>query len=74
LPDAVEDGATGLLVAPGDPAALAEALERIRRGFPFDPVRISDAVARADWAGFIAAMESLVATRPRPVDRTSGKS
>ena len=39
LPDAVEDGATGLLVAPGDPAALAEALERIRRGFPFDPVR-----------------------------------
>ncbi|MFY0038682.1 glycosyltransferase, partial [Acinetobacter baumannii] len=25
----VEDGVTGLLVAPGDPAALAEAIERL---------------------------------------------
>jgi glycosyltransferase involved in cell wall biosynthesis len=29
IPDLVEDGVTGLLVAPGDPAALAEALIRL---------------------------------------------
>jgi glycosyltransferase involved in cell wall biosynthesis len=29
LVDAVEDGVTGVLVPPGDPAALREALERL---------------------------------------------
>lgn len=31
IPNAIEDGQNGLLVAPGDPAALADAIERLAR-------------------------------------------
>ncbi|MBB5762265.1 glycosyltransferase [Methylorubrum rhodesianum] len=47
----VEDGVTGLLVAPGDPAALAEAIERLR-GRPEEARRMGAAARAAylrDW-------------------------
>jgi starch synthase len=39
IPEIVADGETGLLVSPGDPDSLAEALERI----------VADAALRADF-------------------------
>jgi glycosyltransferase involved in cell wall biosynthesis len=47
LPDIVVDGANGLVVAPGDPAALAQALERLAKD---DELRVRLATAaRATW-------------------------
>jgi glycosyltransferase involved in cell wall biosynthesis len=42
IPELIEDGRTGILVAPGDPAALAAAIERLAR----DPAR-RDRLGRA---------------------------
>ena len=62
LRDAVEDGVTGLLVRPRDPAALREAL----RGLLADPVRSQELGARAreravEQFGLEAAASALVA-------------
>jgi glycosyltransferase involved in cell wall biosynthesis len=43
IPELVEDGRTGLLVAPKDPAALADALERLLD----DPKRRQDLAVAA---------------------------
>jgi len=61
LPEVVLDGSNGLLVPPADAGALALALDRIRRGLRFDPDRIEEAVARAGWPGFVAALEEIAA-------------
>jgi glycosyltransferase involved in cell wall biosynthesis len=62
LPDVVEDGGNGLLVPPGDVAALAGALERLEE----DPLRARLAAgataraARCTWASYADALEDLV--------------
>ncbi|MFM8409025.1 MAG: glycosyltransferase, partial [Alphaproteobacteria bacterium] len=66
LPEAVDDGATGLLVPPGDARALADALERVRHGLRFDPTRIDEAVARAGWREFVVALEGIAAHGDHP--------
>lgn len=60
IPDIVEDGHNGLLVPPGDPAALADALERVAR----DPAlrqHLSDGAAqtaseRLAWSQIVPKM------------------
>jgi glycosyltransferase involved in cell wall biosynthesis len=63
LVDVVEDGVSGLLVDPGDSAALAEALLRV--GDPVLRARLSDgARARAltwTWSSYAAALSALAA-------------
>jgi glycogen(starch) synthase len=52
IPDAVIDGETGLLAAPGDPAAFADAIERLSTDDPFRRRCGAAAAARAtgyDW-------------------------
>jgi glycosyltransferase involved in cell wall biosynthesis len=63
LTDVVEDGASGLLVPPGDPAAMARAVERF-----FDEglaPAFREGVARVrrrfEWGGLVGALESLAA-------------
>jgi glycosyltransferase involved in cell wall biosynthesis len=49
IPDLVDDGTNGLLVSPGDPAALAAALaSALRRDW--DPAQISSSIAHLTWA------------------------
>lgn len=61
LMEAVASGATGLLVPPEDPAALAAALEQIRRGLRFSPEAIARALARCGWDEFVAVLEDVAA-------------
>jgi glycosyltransferase involved in cell wall biosynthesis len=63
VPEIVDPGRTGLLVPPEDPAALAAALERLRRD-PALRARLGAAAARAARARFdvrrsVAAVEAL---------------
>jgi glycosyltransferase involved in cell wall biosynthesis len=72
IPDAVEDEATGLLVPPGDPAALADALRRLA-GDPALRARLGAAgrevaARRYDWRLNAALMEAVydgLVARPR---------
>ena len=49
IPDLVDDGTNGLLVAPGDPAALATTLaSALRRDW--EPARISSSIAHLTWS------------------------
>ncbi|MEW6268065.1 MAG: glycosyltransferase [Thermodesulfobacteriota bacterium] len=61
LAEAVRHGETGLLVPREDPAALALALEEIRRGRRFDPHAIGAAYARCGWDGFVEVLEEIAA-------------
>ena len=49
IPDLVDDGVNGLLVPPGDPAALATALAAALR-LDWDPTRISSSIAHLTWS------------------------
>lgn len=75
VPSLVEDGATGILVPPGDPGALAEALGDLAR----DPGRASDlgrrgaarVASRYGWRGISEATdllfeEAIAASRRAP--------
>ena len=60
--DAVEDGVTGLLVPPGDPAALRTALERLLADAPLRAELGANARRRAEEAySWAAATDSLLA-------------
>jgi glycosyltransferase involved in cell wall biosynthesis len=63
LAEAVDAGETGLLVAPGDAADLARALEEVRAGRTFSSTAIRAALARAEWGTFVAVLERLAAER-----------
>jgi glycosyltransferase involved in cell wall biosynthesis len=65
VPEIVRDGETGLLVPPGDPAALAAALERLLR----DPTRARAMGARGRARVFAGGLWSHVAAR---LERTLG--
>ncbi len=60
LPDAIDDGVTGLLVPPRDPAALRAALERLLRDSDLRVQLGAAARARASrdlgWPASIAAL------------------
>jgi glycosyltransferase involved in cell wall biosynthesis len=59
LADAVEDGATGLLVPPGDARSLADALDEVRRGRRFDPEALERARERSGFATMVEWLEGL---------------
>jgi len=59
LDEAVREGETGLLVAPGDPSALADALERVRQGLRFSPAAIDAMREGAGWAAFVRLLEQI---------------
>jgi glycosyltransferase involved in cell wall biosynthesis len=59
LPEAVRAGETGLLVPPGDPAALAAALEQVRGGLRFAPHALAAAYAELGWDRFVAVLEDV---------------
>jgi glycosyltransferase involved in cell wall biosynthesis len=69
IPELIEDGATGVLTPPGDPAALAEALARLIRN-PQERARLGAAGARRVRARFTmeAGIDALAARfgPPRP--------
>lgn len=60
LPEIVADGETGLLVPPGDVAALADALEAIRRGRTFRSSALAAAHASASYGGLVDELEAIV--------------
>jgi len=60
LPEAVVEGQTGRLVAPGDAAALAGVLEEIRRGRSFSAAALARAHAAASFAPLVDALEAIV--------------
>jgi len=55
---------TGILVPPEDPAALAVALEEVRRGRRFAGGAIAAALSRCGWDEFVAVLET--AGPPQP--------
>lgn len=63
LPDTVQDGQTGLLVAPGDPHALAEAIIRFFRERLGTSMRanIREQQERFSWAHMVETIEMLAA-------------
>lgn len=65
LAEAVREGETGLLVPPGDPAALAAALERVRAGFRFSAAAIDAMQDRARWSAFVHVLEELALAHSR---------
>jgi len=75
LPEVVIDGETGLVVPPGDPAALAEALARILRDEAFRMRLRSGASAQGDrfgWGRLVALIESLPPSHPPPRAAVAG--
>ena len=67
LPDQVTDGVDGFLCAPGEPAALAEAIRRLYEPGVIDRLRahIADHPPDDDWAPYLAAVERLAAAAGR---------
>ena len=61
LPESVEEGETGWIVPPSNPAALAAALEQIRRGRRASPAAIERKLAQHSFATLVDAIV-------RPVD------
>lgn len=61
LPESVEEGETGWIVPPSNPAALAAALEQIRRGMRASPAAIERKLAQHSFATLVDAIV-------RPVD------
>ena len=63
LEEVVEDGISGLLVAPGDPAGLARAVERFFDEDMGGPLRegVARARGRYGWDALVAAIEALAA-------------
>jgi D-inositol-3-phosphate glycosyltransferase len=61
LAEVVREGETGLLVPPGDPVALAAALERVRAGLRFSPAAIDEMRERSGWLSFVRVLEDLAA-------------
>jgi glycosyltransferase involved in cell wall biosynthesis len=59
LEEAVEDGATGRLFAPGDPAALATTIREFSACSPFDPARLRAGAAAMRWEGLADALLEL---------------
>jgi glycosyltransferase involved in cell wall biosynthesis len=64
LAEAVRAGESGLLVPPENAAALAEALEEVRRGRRFSAAAIAAAHARCGWDEFVDVLEDV--SRPSP--------
>ena len=62
LPEAVQEGETGLLVPPGDPDRLAAALERVRQGHRFSSTALAAAHHRASFGTLVDTFESIVQT------------
>ena len=66
ITEVVEEGRTGVLVPPGDPDSLAEAL----RGYASDPARAKtigsqareEVVARYSWSGLASTLEGVMRT------------
>jgi glycosyltransferase involved in cell wall biosynthesis len=75
VPEIVTDGVTGLLVPPGDPAALAEALEALLR----DPLRARSmgargrarVAARFRWSHVAERLEAALAHVLAPTERAA---
>lgn len=65
LPEVVHDGVNGLLVPPGDPQALADALERVIKDRPFNASLARNgaqfAATELSWTGIAAHTASLYA-------------
>jgi glycosyltransferase involved in cell wall biosynthesis len=66
LEDAVEEGATGLLVPPGDARSLAAALEEVRRGKRFDPAALRRARERSGFATLVEWLEAVATGTRQP--------
>jgi glycosyltransferase involved in cell wall biosynthesis len=65
LEEAVEEGATGLLVPPDDPRSLAAALEEVRRGRRFAPEVLRRARRGARFETLVEWLETLEFARSR---------
>jgi glycosyltransferase involved in cell wall biosynthesis len=65
VPDAIADGETGLLVPPGDPAALVEAITRLLDDVPFRERLAAAGLRRVErdhaWPAIAARVRALLA-------------
>ncbi|MCB1162904.1 glycosyltransferase family 4 protein [bacterium] len=58
IPEIVADGASGLLVPPGEPWPLTDAMIRMLEGFDFDPAASS--AAQRSWVDVASEMDGLI--------------
>jgi glycosyltransferase involved in cell wall biosynthesis len=58
IPEIVVDGASGLLVPPGEPWPLTDAMLQMLNGFDFDPA--ASAAARRSWVDVSNEMDALI--------------